>query len=93
MQSNVKRKIISLNVRGIREQTKRRSIFTYLKDQKADFYFLQEKYSDANDEAMFCPRGESMATRERDTFFRDRSDPEGRCHRTKEAKQKKKEKD
>ena len=24
----------------------------------------------------------------RDTFFRDRSDPEGRCYRTKEAKQK-----
>lgn len=53
MQSNVKCKIISLNVRGIRDQTKRRSIFTYLKDQKADFYFLQETYSDANDESMW----------------------------------------
>ena len=28
----------------------------------------------------------------RDTFFRDRSDPEGRCYRTKEAKQKKEKK-
>ena len=53
MQSNVKCKIISLNVRGIRDQTKRRSIFTYLKDQKADFYFLQETYSEANDESMW----------------------------------------
>ena len=53
MQSNVKWKIISLNVRGIRDQTKRRSIFTYLKDQKAAFYFLQETHSDSNDEAMW----------------------------------------
>ena len=53
MQSNVKCKIMSLNVRGIREQTKRRSIFSYLKDQKADSYCLQETYSDANDESMW----------------------------------------
>jgi len=53
MQSNVKFKIISLNVRGIRDQTKRRSIFTYLKDQKANFYFVQEKYSDVNDESIW----------------------------------------
>ena len=53
MQSNVKFKIISLNVRGIRDQTKRRSIFTYLKDQKANFYFLQETYSDVNDESIW----------------------------------------
>ena len=53
MQSNVKCKVFSLNVRGMRDQTKRRSIFTYLKDQKADFYFLQETYSDANDESMW----------------------------------------
>ena len=58
MQSNVKCKVFSLNVRGMREQTKRRSIFSYLKDQKADFYFLQETYSDANDESMWqCERG------------------------------------
>ena len=42
--------IISLNVRGIREQSKRRSIFSYLKDQKSTFCFLQETYSDLNDE-------------------------------------------
>ena len=41
--------IISLNVRGIREQSKRRSIFSYLKDQKSKFCFLQETYSDLND--------------------------------------------
>ena len=53
MQSNVKCKVFSLNVRGMREKTKRRSIFTYLKDQKADFYFLQETHSDANDGSMW----------------------------------------
>jgi len=58
MQSNVKFKIISLNVRGIRDQTKRRSIFTYLKDQKANFYILQETYSDANDESIWQSEGE-----------------------------------
>ena len=42
--------ITSLNVRGLREQSKRRSIFSYLKDQKSKFYFLQETYSDVNDE-------------------------------------------
>ena len=43
-------KIISLNVRGIRNPTKRSSIFTYLKDQRAVFYFLQETYSETGDE-------------------------------------------
>ena len=53
MQSIEKSKIISLNVRGIRDQTKRRSILTYLKEQKANFYFLQETYSDVNDELIW----------------------------------------
>ena len=43
-------KIVSLNVRGIRDPTKRRGIFSYLKDQKASFYFLQETYSESSDE-------------------------------------------
>ena len=38
--------ILSLKVRGIREQTKRRSIFSYLKDQKANIDFLQATYSE-----------------------------------------------
>lgn len=42
--------ILSLNVRGLREQTKRMSIFSYLKDQKANVYFLQETYSELADE-------------------------------------------
>ena len=41
--------ILSLYVRGIREQTKRRSIFPYLKDQKANIYFLQATYSEPAD--------------------------------------------
>ena len=41
--------VLSLNVRGIRDQIKR-SIFSYLKDQKANIYFLQETYSERADE-------------------------------------------
>ena len=46
-------KILSLNVRGIRDCDKRRSIFSFLQDQKATFYFLQETYSDPNDESFW----------------------------------------
>ena len=42
--------ILSLNARGIRDQIKRRSIFSYLKDQKANIYFLQETYSERAEE-------------------------------------------
>ena len=45
--------IVSLNVRGIRDIAKRRNIFSYLKDQNANFYFLQETFSDINDEAFW----------------------------------------
>ena len=41
------------NVRGVREATKRSSIFSYLKDQKAQIYFLQETYSENNVEAIW----------------------------------------
>ena len=52
MQANnsFKFKVLSLNVRGIRDQTKRRSIFSFLKDQNANIYFLQETYSEPGDE-------------------------------------------
>jgi len=53
MQEKLKHDIFSLNVRGIRDQLKRRSIFSYLKDQKAKFYFLQETYSETNDEIIW----------------------------------------
>lgn len=46
-------KIISLNVRGLKNQRKRRSIFSYLKDQKCHFYFLQETYSEPKDEIIW----------------------------------------
>ena len=38
-------KILSLNVRGIREDHKRKSIFAWIEKQKADIIFLQETYS------------------------------------------------
>ena len=45
--------ITSLNARGLRDQSKRRSIFSYLKDQKSKLYFLQETYSEVNDEIIW----------------------------------------
>ena len=53
MQNNSICKVISLNLRGIRHQTKRRSIFAYLKDQLESIYFLQETYSELNDETIW----------------------------------------
>ena len=44
-QNSFKFDVFSLHVRGIRDQTKRRSIISYLKDQKAKLYFLQETYT------------------------------------------------
>ena len=40
--------VISLNVRGLRNRVK--SIFCFLKDQNCDVFFLQETYSEPNDE-------------------------------------------
>ena len=45
--------MLSINVRGITEQTKRRGMLSYLKGQKEDFYFLQETYSTVSDEAVW----------------------------------------
>ena len=38
-------KLVSLNVRGISNFTKRRTIYTWCRKQKADFVFLQETHS------------------------------------------------
>ena len=38
-------KILSLNVRGIRDDHKRKSVFAWIEKQKADIIFLQETYS------------------------------------------------
>ena len=45
--------VISLNVRGLRDTVKRRSIFSYLKDQDVNFYFLQETFSKVSNEAIW----------------------------------------
>ena len=42
--------LLSLNVRGLKSQLKRRSIFSYLKSQKCLFYLLKETYSEPKDE-------------------------------------------
>ena len=39
------RKLLSLNVRGIRSTTKRKALFTWLNERKYDVIFLQETYS------------------------------------------------
>ena len=46
-------KIISLNVRDLRNLTKRSSMFTFLKDQNATIYFLQEMYLEQSDESFW----------------------------------------
>ena len=46
-------KVISLNVRGLRNQVKRRSIFSYLTNQKATLYCLQETFSNEDDDKMW----------------------------------------
>lgn len=43
-------KILSLNVRGLRNEVKRRAIFAYLKRQKSDIFCLQETFSNKDDE-------------------------------------------
>ena len=45
--------VMSLNVRGLRNHVKRRSIFRFLKDQNYLFYFLQETYSKPGDEIIW----------------------------------------
>ena len=45
--------MLSLNVRGLRNQRKRRSIFSYMKDQNCTVYLLQETYSQPQDELIW----------------------------------------
>jgi len=47
-------KFLSLNVRGVRNREKGRSIFAYLKNQKANVYFLQETFSNSSDEKIWA---------------------------------------
>ena len=53
MQEKAKHDILSLNVRGIRDQAKRKSIFLYLKDHNSKIYFLQQTYSQPEDEIIW----------------------------------------
>ena len=46
MYTAVNSSVVSLNVQGITEQIKRKSVSSYLKDQRANVYFLQEKDQD-----------------------------------------------
>lgn len=63
-------KLISLNIRGISNYRKRRTIFTWCKRQKADIIFLQETHSKEGIEVqwkrewgapLFCSHGASNA--------------------------------
>ena len=47
-------KFLSPNVRGLRNKEKRRSIFSYLKNQKANVYLLQETFSNSKDEKIWA---------------------------------------
>ena len=48
-----KLKILSLNVRGLCNTNKRRAIFSYLKNQKATIFNLQETFSKPEDEKIW----------------------------------------
>ena len=52
-----KLKLLSLNVRGLGERVKRKSVFAYLKDQKCEVYYLQETYCQKQDEKFGAPNG------------------------------------
>lgn len=43
----------SLNVRGIRDLTKRKALFLFCNSKKRDVYFLQETHSSVNDESFW----------------------------------------
>ena len=45
--------VMTLNVRGLRNPVKRRSIFCFLEDQNCKAYFLQETYSELKDEIIW----------------------------------------
>ena len=51
---SAKFKVLSLNVRGLRERVKRKSVFAYLREKKCDVYFLQETYCQKEDEKIWC---------------------------------------
>ena len=44
---------LTLNVRGLKNRLKRKSILSYLKDQNCHFYFLQETFSEPKDEQVW----------------------------------------
>ena len=46
-------KFSTINVRGLRNQEKRRSIFSYLQKQKANIYLLQGTFSNPKDERIW----------------------------------------
>ena len=48
-----KLKLFSINVRGLRNVSKRGAMFSYLKMQKATIYCLQETYSSPEDEKVW----------------------------------------
>ena len=53
---------LSLNARGIRDYSKRKSIFTWVKQQNTDIVFLQETYStpDIENEWKFQWQGKTL---------------------------------
>jgi len=53
MSSQLKISLLSLNVRGLKNQVKRRSIFSFLKDQNCDIFLLQEMFSKLKDESIW----------------------------------------
>ena len=48
-----KLRIVSLNTRGMRNNIKRKKLMCYLKDQKADIFFVQETHATNKDNSIW----------------------------------------
>ena len=53
MSLQMKISLLSLNVRGLRNQVKRRCIFCFLKDQNWDIFLLQKTFLEPRDESIW----------------------------------------
>ena len=53
MSLQMKISLLSLNVRGLRNRVKRRSVFSFLKDQSCDIFLLQETFSEPKEELIW----------------------------------------
>ena len=54
MENDIKVNMMSLNVRGLQNAIKRRSIFSWIRSLKMDIVMLQESHSSSKDELIWA---------------------------------------